>query len=184
MRGHLSERYVSTGMCVSCRRIYVNEWRKANPERDLALKRVSREKNREANNLYSREWKKKNKPKVWQYNQVYREKNREAVKKKAKEYRDANPLVKRASEAKRRAIKKKSGGSYKPQEIKDLITKQKNKCIYCKSVLNKYHIDHIVPIISGGSNSIDNIQILCPTCNCRKSSKDHIKYANSLGLLL
>lgn len=32
-------------------------------------------------------------------------------------------------------------------------------------------IDHVVPIFHGGSNDLDNLQILCLSCNSRKGCK-------------
>lgn len=46
-------------------------------------------------------------------------------------------------------------------------------CPYCKCVLSQFdaHYDHIVPLAEGGSHEVDNIQVLCMTCNTSKSKR-------------
>ena len=43
----------------------------------------------------------------------------------------------------------------------------------CRQCGNTHNlcIDHIVPLIKGGTNDIDNLQLLCGDCNLRKSDK-------------
>ena len=76
---------------------------------------------------------------------------------------------------------------------KDLLPKlmvlQKGRCAICHKDLNKLekrkiHLDHIMPLALGGSNEDYNIQLLCQTCNNKKSAKDPITYMQSLGKLL
>lgn len=43
-------------------------------------------------------------------------------------------------------------------------------CANCGSTDN-LQIDHIKPIARGGTNNFDNLQILCRSCNCRKSDR-------------
>jgi 5-methylcytosine-specific restriction endonuclease McrA len=102
-----------------------------------------------------------------------------------REYAKRN-LEKRALRQRlRKARKKDIGGSHTIDQIKEMLFKQKWKCAACqKSIKNERHIDHIVPISSGGSNDISNLQGLCPRCNQLKYTKDPIKWAQENGRLL
>ena len=51
------------------------------------------------------------------------------------------------------------------------LKRQKSKCYYCKCKLEKYHIEHIVPISRGGGNDPDNLVLACPFCNQSKNNK-------------
>jgi 5-methylcytosine-specific restriction endonuclease McrA len=44
-------------------------------------------------------------------------------------------------------------------------------CRYCGSDQEPLHIDHIIPRKAGGTHDLDNLQVLCKSCNLRKSSK-------------
>jgi 5-methylcytosine-specific restriction endonuclease McrA len=45
------------------------------------------------------------------------------------------------------------------------------QCRYCGSDEN-LHIDHIISRKRGGTHDLDNLQVLCKSCNLRKSSKE------------
>ena len=49
--------------------------------------------------------------------------------------------------------------------------KQKNKCAHCKKEFpfNQMHADHIKPWSLGGKTEPNNCQILCQSCNAKKS---------------
>lgn len=70
----------------------------------------------------------------------------------------------------RRAKLKLNGGSYTAQQWRDLQAKYGHKCLRCGEV-KPLTPDHIVPVDSGGTGDISNIQPLCLPCNLWKATK-------------
>lgn len=69
--------------------------------------------------------------------------------------------------------------------IKKLYDLQRGKCPICKAqIADKFHADHIIPISKGGRHEPLNIQLLCPTCNVRKSAKHPVDFMQERGFLL
>lgn len=51
-----------------------------------------------------------------------------------------------------------------------------NLCVRCWKPLRFINIDHIIPKSLGGSNEMDNYQIMCADCNLVKHNKESIDY--------
>jgi 5-methylcytosine-specific restriction endonuclease McrA len=58
-----------------------------------------------------------------------------------------------------------------PEDVKSLVfARDGGCCVRCGSK-HDLQFDHIIPVVKGGANSEADIQILCQTCNLRKSDK-------------
>lgn len=98
----------------------------------------------------------------------------EEYKQKENEYRrnrrKDNPEYRakeQSREHNRRALTKEG---YTPEEWIDLCNRYGNRCLCCKEQ-KPLTVDHVLPISKGGTNTIDNLQPLCLSCNSRKQAK-------------
>jgi 5-methylcytosine-specific restriction endonuclease McrA len=165
-RGHVSQRIVSGRKCAKCaeeddlkvrekRLNYFSEYQKRNPEKAKAA--------------------------CAKYNETNRQKRREQDR-----VRKQNPETKAkraAYERARRQNKRAGGGDIKKSDIDFLFSSQRGACASCFVKLDKFHVDHIMPIYLGGNSDILNLQILCPTCNMKKGKIHPQEWALKNGRL-
>ena len=59
-----------------------------------------------------------------------------------------------------------------------LLSDQKGLCMYCRCRLHlgASHIDHITPVNQGGTDNLENTQLLCAGCNLRKSDRNDTEF--------
>ncbi len=87
------------------------------------------------------------------------------------------------------------------KQINKILEKQNHRCFYCKELfcdifevgnryknntsvpkdirdlpsqifhLDKYTIDHVIPLSKNGTNEISNLRLACLICNCKKHNK-------------
>lgn len=105
------------------------------------------------------------------YRARYKNENREKYMASKKAWELANPEARRLNALNRRA-KMRAAGRLSKGIIASLLASQRGLCACCGEDLSEtgYHVDHIMPIALGGSNTDDNVQLLTPACNLRKGS--------------
>jgi 5-methylcytosine-specific restriction endonuclease McrA len=80
--------------------------------------------------------------------------------------------AKRAAEDARR----RASGYISPKTVVALREEAHGICPYCYGPIETGHLDHIVPIASGGTNERDNLIWCCGVCNMRKGSRSLLQY--------
>lgn len=145
-------------------------WAKDNPEKLKTYNATYRAANPKKKSLYTGAWRTANPDKVKAYSAAWAKANPEAI---------------RNLRHKRRARKQNSGGSLSRGLVSKLLILQKGKCPCCGLLLGEnYHMDHIIPLALGGSNTDDNIQLLRQRCNIQKRAKHPVDFMQERGFLL
>lgn len=127
----------------------------------------------------------KNKELLNSKKRLYRQENKEHVKNIEREWREINKDKVREMKRRYKHKRRSAEGSLTMGIADRLYAIQKGKCVCCGvSIKDGYHMDHIMPLALGGTNTDNNIQLLSPSCNNKKSAKHPIDYMQSKGFLL
>ena len=181
-RGHISIRYTE-GSCMDCKRDDTAKWKALYPDKVREMSRLVMSQKRRtlfgyiASMESTKRWRDKNRD-------SYNAKRRvdECVKERRRLYQrklyNENPEPLKLKSRLRRRYIKNVGGSHTVEDIKNLLVVQSGRCYWCcKPCSERYHVDHIVPLIRGGSNDLSNLAIACPLCNLQKNTKSGIEFA-------
>jgi hypothetical protein len=168
-----------TPRCEACKaagREYAAQWRSNMPE-------SSKQKNREAQARYRSLNPDKNAARI----SLFKELNPEKSGKYAAAWRSANleraRELGRLQEHKRRAFK--MNGVHNPYSEDEVIERYGKDCHICKGEVELsaprqvgvdgwefgLHLDHLLPLSKGGTDSIENVRPAHGLCNLQKSSK-------------
>jgi len=152
--GHISERIVRNGECLTCQQMRHNS-----------------EKFKERKRKYSKEITKNGKRKE------YRIKNRERInsqkRKWGKKWRNTPKgiITKRIEAENRRALIKKQTPNLTKCEKAQIFEVYYKAWCYSQVEMWDFHVDHIIPLTKGGLHHPDNLQILESVTNIRKGDK-------------
>lgn len=147
----------------------VKKWKQENIEK---VKRWAEENKERRKELWER-WAEENKEILKEKDKRNYHENKERYKELNKKWVKEHPEQIKIIKHRRRARLNNNGGSVTAEEIIELKKESRGFCIGWKRELHfvgldKLEIDHILALAKGGKNSIENIQLLCKSCNSSK----------------
>ena len=179
-----TERY-GDGVCKPCKAKYRAANREKACEGAAKWRADNQDNRREYDTKYRAMYYSSNKDKVREYNDKWRAENLDRVRAASSAYQSANLDKYRVYEQNRRARKLESGGKLSKLLTDKLYKLQRGKCACCGLPLgDDFHLDHIMPLARGGSNTDDNIQLLRSRCNRQKMAKHPVDFMRERGFLI
>lgn len=170
--GHVCEKYTKKASCVEC-------------SRSSTRKHYTIPENMEKKRIRNAAWNSENRDLANSMSRSWQEIHRQKVRASCSRWKSENKDKVNAYTRNRRAKLAGSDGAHSADDVARIIRMQKKKCASCSnSLASGYHVDHIKPVVLGGSNGSENIQILCPGCNMSKGGKDPFDWAKENGKLL
>lgn len=157
-----------TCRCKDCIRSIRKESYKARRDAELEYHRKRYQENKDHLQEVSRRWRKDNPDKHEQAKRKWENENYE-------QHRESSQVRGVRYRAKQAGVE----GNYTAEQWAALCDQYGNVCLRCGKA-EKLTVDHVVPLSKGGSNSIDNLQPLCRSCNTAKGQKT-TDYRNGAG---
>lgn len=179
-----------------------HEWHENNSEAVAVRKKAYRgtspayasyeESRRDLKRVYAAQWRQENREQILTQRAEYRASNRELLCERqsqwvanhpeyVREYNSAHRAEHAAHQRTRRARKNNNGGTHTATDVREQYERQKGKCFYCGiKVGDKYHVDHVIPLVAGGSNGPENLVIACVDCNQHKKSKHPMDFCGRM----
>lgn len=62
---------------------------------------------------------------------------------------------------------------------RSVVQRAENRCEYCRLSQEgqeaTFHVDHVVPVVDGGSTTLANLALACVSCSLRKGARQVVK---------
>jgi hypothetical protein len=147
-------------------------WRKNNREKKRAANAAWAKSNPEKQRAAVRSWVERNKDRKRETTRAWQLAHPENLRAASSKWSKKNPAAVKANNHRYRARLTDAGGNYTKQDVIDCLVMQGYRCFYClASLIDVFHVDHMMPLSRGGSNGADNIVCACEWCNCSKGAK-------------
>lgn len=166
-------------LCKPCRVDEERERVAANYESHIAKRRQYAKDNREHLNAYRLQHKRDNPERTKEIQRKSAEKNlaRRRERRAERTATDPDYVLQLRIEGKMARYKRRArlagvaaAGRTTKAQWKHLLSECGNKCLKCGSKDKKLSMDHVFPLLLGGTSSVGNMQPLCTSCNSSKSS--------------
>jgi 5-methylcytosine-specific restriction endonuclease McrA len=176
--------------CKQCKAAYASseEARERNRLRTLENPQKNRDRahkwaleHPEENRLRANRWYKANREKALARDRQRKIDHPEETRARARRTALLHPETVAASSRNRKARARNAEGSHTGADVIEQYNRQKGKCYYCgKQVGKDYQVDHVIPLVLGGSNYPSNLVIACPQCNRAKSAKHPTEFCGRM----
>lgn len=149
------------------RRANTARWRSNNPDKVVAYRRATAESFKQ----YKQRWNAAHRLENAARTRDYHRRNPGYVLEYSRRYRKLNPDTIKALKQRRRARKRQAPGCFTGGEWAALCAMYNHTCLCCSRCEPDVKLvpDHVIPLVKGGSNAIENIQPLCVSCNSKKA---------------
>lgn len=161
--------------CKECIKAYSQVWYKSNKIKSHENTRKWRAKNSDREKELSRIRYSEN-PEIRERQKNWNHQNSARANGHYSKWRKNNPEKVKEYKLNRYIREKNASGRIAHSEWVSLCEKYNYTCLCCKRRDIKLTLDHIIPLILGGSNTIDNAQPLCKTCNSKKGARFIMDY--------
>ena len=155
--------------CKQCKIEYTSFWQKKNSNKVNANGKKYKSSHKNDESRRNKSWYTSNKERKLEYNHQYAQSHRDLRNRLQRIWRKKNPDKEAEYKNNRRA--KSSTGKFTNKEWNELLDFYGHRCLCCGKTGIRLTRDHIVPLNIGGSNTIENIQPLCRSCNSIKNTK-------------
>jgi 5-methylcytosine-specific restriction endonuclease McrA len=151
------------------KRAYYKRYREANAEKIAAYRKANKWRFAAYTKKYLAAHPEKRRAARRKWENKHPERKREAFKR----WRANNPDKAFLNIHRRRLRERLAPGKLELAEWQALKAAYEQKCLACGRCEPEIKLvpDHVVPLISGGSNYVENIQPLCEICNKRKNAR-------------
>lgn len=141
-----------SSQCKECRRHQARDYKKAH---------------RAEMTVYLRRWQVEHPERTRELRRNHYLRNTAKEKAAAKAHREANPILRRAYQRLRQVRVK--GHWLTDAEWREVIEFYGDRCLKCGRQPST--VDHVIPVTCGGTDTKDNVQPLCRSCNSSKKAK-------------
>ena len=164
--------------CITCNQtlcdteFYVDKSKKSGFASECIVCKKQRSKlwrsnNKQAHRDYSRNWIKEHPEQARTTSKLWAARNKDKVQASRDKWNEANKEIIRLKTLNRRArLKKAKTYLVTDKDIKKML---RQPCNYCGAKATQ--IDHVLPLVKGGTHSVGNLAPACASCNGSKAGK-------------
>lgn len=121
-------------------------------------------------------WVQANGDRIRAYSALYYAANKATIARKARQWLQANRARHCLQVAARRARKYAAkANDLTPAQWQEIKEHYQHRCVYCGKHQQRLTQDHIIPLVAGGSHTVQNVVPACKSCNSKKYTGPPLK---------